>query len=105
MDRYNGYAPCPCCFESSGYMGKSVPATWTDPGYWDTDYSRRCEECDGTGMVECEPPTFDDLIEEWFEADEALDATLSQLAIESSEGRIGSTSITTPVEGGVMDAA
>lgn len=34
-----------------------------------------------------------------------LDISLSQLALETTECRIGSTSITTPVEGGVRDAA
>jgi hypothetical protein len=89
MDRYTGFAPCPRCFESSGYMSKIVSASWTDPSYEDTDYTRRCEECNGKGFVECQPATFDDLIEEWFEADQALEATLGNLASESSEGRIG----------------
>lgn len=58
-----GYAPCPNCFESSGYMAQTIRATWTDPAYEDCDYSRRCSECEGTGMVECEPRTLDDLDE------------------------------------------
>lgn len=53
--------PCPCCFESSGHPAIIVPATWTDPSYADVDYSRRCPECDGTGMVDGQPITLDDL--------------------------------------------
>lgn len=61
------YAPCPCCFESSGYGGQVVPATWTDPSYEDVDYSRRCPECNGTGLVECDLRTMDDLNSEAME--------------------------------------
>jgi len=71
MDRYTGFAPCPCCFESSGYMGQIVSATWTDPSYEDVDYSRRCPECEGAGKVECEPRTLDDLESEEWSADTA----------------------------------
>lgn len=71
MDRYTGFQPCPCCFESSGYMSKLVPASWTDPGYEDTDYTRRCDECNGRGMVPCVPRTLDDLEAEEWDADAA----------------------------------
>lgn len=74
------YAPCPCCFESSGYMSKIVPASWTDPGYEETDYRNRCDECNGTGMVPCEPRTLDDLEnEEWAPATSAWVESIREL--------------------------
>jgi hypothetical protein len=58
---YSGFAPCPHCFESSGYAGQIIPATWTDPSFEDVDYSRKCPECEGTGSVPSSPITVDDL--------------------------------------------
>ena len=49
MDRKQ--EPCPHCFESSGYEARYIPATWTDPAWEDTDYSRPCWHCSGTGSV------------------------------------------------------
>jgi len=58
---YNGQAPCPHCFESSGYAERWNPHTWDDPGFSDADPTRPCPHCDGTGSVECEPITLQDL--------------------------------------------
>lgn len=63
---YPGYAPCPHCFESSGYAGQIISATWTDPSYEDADYSRPCWHCAGSGRVEAEPITLEDL-DNWSE--------------------------------------
>jgi hypothetical protein len=60
---YNGQAPCPHCFESSGYAERWNPHTWDDPGFFDADPTRPCPHCDGTGSVECEPITLHDLDE------------------------------------------
>lgn len=40
---------CPHCFESSGYMSRTISATWYEPAWEDTDYSRPCSYCHGTG--------------------------------------------------------
>lgn len=81
-DEYPGQAPCPNCFESSGYMGHLVSATWTDPAYEDADYSRRCQICNGTGTVDSPLATLDDL--ENSAADEAESAAAP--ALRSLEG-------------------
>lgn len=64
---YPGQAPCPACFESSGYMSRTISATWYEPAWEDTDYSRRCEHCNGTGTVEAALVTLDDFEELAFE--------------------------------------
>jgi hypothetical protein len=46
--------PCPHCFESSGYEARIHPATWYEPAWEDTDYSRPCKFCDGTGSIKSE---------------------------------------------------
>lgn len=43
--------PCPCCFESSGYMARVVSATWTDPAYAEPDPMSPCTECRGKGEI------------------------------------------------------
>lgn len=43
---------CPYCFESSGYEARHIPATWYEPAWEDTDYTRPCQHCDGTGLFE-----------------------------------------------------
>lgn len=58
---YPGYAPCPYCFESSGYAERVHPHTYYEPGWSDADPTRPCPECNGTGMVECKPVTLEDL--------------------------------------------
>lgn len=54
-------APCPHCFESSGYAGRVHPHTWDDPAWEDADPTRPCPYCDATGFVDSEPVTLDDL--------------------------------------------
>ncbi len=34
----------------SGYEARYIPATWYEPAWEDTDYSRPCEHCNGTGV-------------------------------------------------------
>lgn len=60
---YPGLAPCPHCFESSGYAARLVPATWYDPAYAEADPLHPCPYCNGTGDVECEDVTLEDLEE------------------------------------------
>jgi hypothetical protein len=48
--RLDGKCACPYCFESSGYEARYIPATWYEPAWEDTDYSRPCEHCNGTGV-------------------------------------------------------
>ena len=62
-DPYNGFAPCPHCFESSGSAGRVHPATWDDPAWEDADPAKPCPYCEATGYVECEPITIEDLEE------------------------------------------
>lgn len=58
---YEMEAPCPCCFESSGYMARSVPDTWSEPGWAEPDPTRPCEHCSGTGSVAAQPIDMHDL--------------------------------------------
>lgn len=67
-----GDAPCPYCFESSGYMARTVPDTWWEPGWAEPDPLRRCEECGGTGSVDAEDAIDEELFEYFDEAMEAL---------------------------------
>lgn len=70
MERYTGFAPCPCCFESNGYEG-SWHTDWESGPYWWPSRTP-CSECEGTGMVESdEPRTLDDLESEEWSADTA----------------------------------
>lgn len=58
-DPYPGYAPCPHCFESCGFVCE-FGNDWNDGPY--VHQTRiPCSECEGTGMVEAEPITLDDL--------------------------------------------
>jgi hypothetical protein len=52
---------CPCCFESSGYLWEHG-SDW-DTGPWSVQTTTQCGECNGTGFVEAEPLTLDDLEE------------------------------------------
>lgn len=60
---YNGFAPCPHCFESSGYAARVNSATWLEPAWADADPMNPCPYCNATGSVECEPITLHDLDE------------------------------------------
>lgn len=91
MDRYTGFVDCPCCFESCGYLGDH--SRGYDGADCFTPSNRPCPECNGNGKVECEPRTFDDLVEE-IEADlENLAAANAQMALEHAEGRVGNIDI------------
>lgn len=91
MHRYTGFVDCPCCFESCGYLGSHDK--FSDGSDCFTPSDRPCPECNGTGKVECEPRTFDDLVEE-IEADlQNLASANAQMALEHAEGRVGSTEI------------
>lgn len=65
-------APCPVCFESSGYMARCVPDSWSEPGWAEPDPTRPCEECRGTGYVDAEDATDAELFDYFDEALEAL---------------------------------
>lgn len=52
---------CPCCFESSGYVWEHGNDWATGP--WSVQTNIPCKECNGTGFVEAEPLTLDDLEE------------------------------------------
>lgn len=62
-DEYPGQAPCPHCFESSGYAERVHPATWYEPSWSDSDPTRPCPYCNATGIVGCPLVTLDDLEE------------------------------------------
>ena len=67
-DRYIGYAPCPCCDGAGEWDEGPYGSSWAS----EPDYRQViCPECSGTGKVECEPRTLDDLEDE--AADGALD--------------------------------
>jgi hypothetical protein len=70
----NGLGPCPYCFESSGYMARCIPDSWWEPGWAEPDPMNRCEECGGTGYVEMEDATDDELFEHFDDAFDALTA-------------------------------
>lgn len=55
---YPGYAPCPCCYESSGYVWEHGN-DW-ESGPWSHQTNIPCHECKGTGYVEAEPITLED---------------------------------------------
>lgn len=54
-------APCPHCFESSGYAGRAHPHTWDEPAWEDADPTRPCPHCEGTGLIDSVLVTLDDL--------------------------------------------
>ena len=61
MNESPSHAPCPHCCESSGYEARVIPATWWDPSFAEADHHRPCPHCGGTGLVESEPVTLEDL--------------------------------------------
>lgn len=79
MDHYTGFAPCPCCFESCGYLGDHSRGYDGADSFVMND-NRPCPECNGTGMVPCEPRTLDDLEnEEWAPATSAWVESIREL--------------------------
>lgn len=68
---FPGLAPCPACFESSGYVWEHGN-DWNS-GPWSVQTNIPCRVCNGTGNVECEDATDAELFEYF---DDALDALL-----------------------------
>lgn len=66
-EQYPGQAPCPACFESSGYVWEHGN-DW-DSGPWSHQTNIPCRYCNGTGTVDSPLATLDDLENE--AADEA----------------------------------
>lgn len=66
-DEYPGQAPCPACFESSGYVWEHGN-DWNS-GPWSHQTNIPCRYCNGTGTVDSLLVTLDDL--ENLAADEA----------------------------------
>lgn len=64
---YPGQAPCPACYESSGYVWEHGN-DWNS-GPWSHQTNIRCSYCNGTGTVDSPLATLDDL--EDLAADEA----------------------------------
>lgn len=58
-DEYPGQAPCPACFESSGYVWEHGN-DWNS-GPWSHQTNIPCRHCNGTGTVEAPLVTLDDL--------------------------------------------
>lgn len=58
---YPGQAPCPHCFESSGYVWEHGN-DW-DSGPWSHQTNIQCRECSGTGTVDSPLATLEDLEE------------------------------------------
>ncbi len=54
-----GYAPCPHCFESSGYVWEHGH-DW-ESGPWSHQTNTPCPACHGTGLVDADIRTLDDL--------------------------------------------
>lgn len=49
FDDVTVYVPCPCCFESSGYVWEH--GTDWDSGPWSHQTNIPCSECNGSGVV------------------------------------------------------
>lgn len=58
-DLYPGQAPCPSCFESSGYIWEHGNDRNTGP--WSVQTTIQCKHCNGTGTVDAPLATMDDL--------------------------------------------
>ena len=56
---YEGQAPCPACFESSGYVWEHG-FDW-NTGPWSNQTTIQCRECNGTGTVDRSLVTLEDL--------------------------------------------
>lgn len=54
-----GFAPCPACFESSGYVWEHGN-DW-ESGPWSHQTNIPCRECNGTGLVEAEVRSLEDM--------------------------------------------
>lgn len=59
VDSYPGQAPCPHCFESSGYVWEHGN-DWNS-GPWSHQTNIPCKHCNGTGTVDSPLVTADDL--------------------------------------------
>lgn len=58
---YPGQAPCPHCYESSGYVWEHGN-DWNS-GPWSNQTNIPCKHCNGTGSVDAPLVTLDDLEE------------------------------------------
>jgi hypothetical protein len=67
---FNGLAPCPHCFESCGYV--VVHGNDWNSGPWTHQMTIPCRVCEGTGHVEMEDATDDELFEYFDDAFDAL---------------------------------
>lgn len=68
------YAPCPCCFESSGYVWEHGQDF---NGPWSVQTNIPCSECNGSGQVPCDEIHYSDERDDDFADDgyvRALDA-------------------------------
>lgn len=59
-ERYSPLADCPACFESCGYLGDHSRG-YDGADCFTPNPLRPCPECNGTGKVECQPRTLEDL--------------------------------------------
>jgi hypothetical protein len=59
MMTYPGQAPCPHCFESSGYVWEHGNDWNTGP--WSNQTNIPCRYCNGTGTVDSELAALEDL--------------------------------------------
>lgn len=69
---YPGQAPCPYCFESSGYVWEHGN-DWNS-GPWSNQTNIPCRHCNGTGTVDAPLVTLDDLENSSAEEDAAPEA-------------------------------
>lgn len=77
----NATVPCPCCFESSGYVWEHGHDRESGP--WSVQTNIPCRECNGTGMVPGDPADEFDREDEF--ADAGYAASLDAQA--KAEGR------------------
>jgi hypothetical protein len=81
IDRYEPYAPCPHCFESSGYAARIIPHTWYEPSYAEPDPFAPCPYCNATGEVPAHETTPEDWDEDFY--DEGYLAALDTQAVSA----------------------
>ena len=60
-------APCPCCFESSGFNARIIPHTYWEPGWAEPDPTSPCGYCNGTGEVPSDETRPDDRDEDFYD--------------------------------------
>ena len=91
LSEYPGQAPCPACFESSGYEWEHGN-DW-DSGPWSHQTNIPCRHCNGTGTVDSPLATLEDLEDAAADEAEAWECNLGMGCAEyrvcyaSSQGR------------------